>query len=571
MGVRRALNIALETISNKNTNETIFTYGPLIHNKQVVELLESRGVNIINTPSDLKKYNNSNSTVIIRSHGISPHVKQELIAIGANLCDATCPRVTRVQSIIKKYYDNKYDIIIIGDKGHAEVEGLLGFTDNNGHVISTYEDALKLPQFKKVCVVGQTTQDEKTFVEITNILKQKYSEIEIFDTICDSTSMRQKELEELSIISDAIIVVGGKNSANTARLANIVKAKGTPSFHVETADEITKNQLENYDRISITAGASTPNWVFQEVVEKVTDIQKRKEPFWKRSLLSIEQGILKSNVFLSLGAISLTYTSCILQGIRPRFLYLLLSFLYIFSMHALNQFTEHATIGFNYPGKKHFYDRHSKILITSGILSGIFSILLAMDISYTVFIILCLATLMGIIYQAKIIPDKWINIFKYQKLKDIPASKDIFLALAWVLVIVIFPLLGAGIREIKIHTLVATIFTFTLIFIRSVLYGIKEVQGDRMIGKETLPILMGEKNSGILINALSIFLFTSLLLSSLTGEIPSIGFYLLIIPLCILIYNYYYKKIVLTGNLFDFVIDSCFLLAGLITFLVQKL
>lgn len=571
MGVRRALNMVLEVIyKNKDNNKRVFTYGPLIHNNQVVELLNSRGVQVLKDPADLKKYKDIPCIVIIRSHGISPQKRKELIESKATIYDATCPRVTKVQNIIKKYFDQDYSIIILGDKGHAEVVGLLGFAENQGYVISTPFEASNLPPLKKVCVVGQTTLDEKLFLEITEILKNKYAEIEIFDTLCDSTSLRQKELGDLCNISDAIIIVGGKNSANTSRMTKLVQERGTPAFHVETADEIKEQSFQSFNNISITAGASTPNWVFLDVVEKVSEIQKNKESLLKRFAMSLNQNILRTNIYLSLGAISLTYASCKLQNIRPRFLYLLLSFLYIFSMHILNQFTEHATIGFNYPGKKFFYERNRQALILSGILTGIGSLILAIDLGLLVFSLVFIATLMGIIYQVKIIPDSLLSIFKYQKIKDIPASKDIVLAIAWVIIIVISPLLGSR-REFNKSTFMAIMFVFTLVFIRSVYYGIREVQGDRIVGKDTIPILLGEKNSNYLIKGLSILLFIMLFIFSIKGYILKIGFYLLIVPIYILFYIYSYKKIVSAKNLFEYIIDFSFILSGIIVFLSQYL
>ncbi|MBI5207250.1 MAG: 4-hydroxy-3-methylbut-2-enyl diphosphate reductase [Candidatus Firestonebacteria bacterium] len=570
MGVRRALNITLEVINQKKgKGELIFTYGPLIHNNQAVELLRSRGVGIIKDCSELLKYEGlSPCTVIIRSHGISPQVKKELLEkrTNINICDATCPRVAKVQSIIKKYYDNNYDIIIIGDKGHAEVLGLSGFADNKGFVISSIQEALELPLLKKVCVVGQTTQDENFFLEITKILQSKYKEIEVFDTICDSTSMHQTELKELAHTSDAVIVVGGKNSANTTRLADLSREQGTPTFHIETARELKYDMLKDFKSVAITAGASTPNWIVQDVLEKVKDIQKQKEPFIKRFFLTLGQNILVSNVFISLGAASLTYTTCILQNIRPRFLYMLLSFLYIFSMNVLNQFTEQDISGFNYPGKKRFYERYRLHLLISGVLAGIGSLILAVDLGLLLFFMLALATLTGIIYQVKIIPDNWK--FRYQRLKDIPASKDIFISIAWCMVIVIFPLLGSK-NDFSYATVMGLIFTFTLVFVRYMLYGIKELQGDRMVGKETLPILMGEKKSIFFIKSLCFFLFASLLLFLINGWILNINYYILIIPSFLLIYIYYYKKIAVTRNLFEFIIDSFFMLSGIVSFLAQ--
>ncbi|MDD5772133.1 MAG: 4-hydroxy-3-methylbut-2-enyl diphosphate reductase [bacterium] len=567
MGVRLALNKVLEVINEKKgTDELIFTFGPIIHNNQVIELLNSRGVEVINDISQLEKYKGKPITVVIRSHGISPQVRKQIIETGANICDATCPRVAKVQSIIKKYYNDGYDIIIIGDKGHAEVIGLLGFAENKGYVISSIHDIENLPPLtKKICVIGQTTQDEKFFSEITENLKRKFKNVEIFDTICDSTSMRQSELKELAATSEVVIVVGGKNSANTARLASLASEQGTPTFHVETSLEIQPDMIQNFSSISITAGASTPNWIFLDVAEKVLEVKKHNLFFFNRFLLTLGQNILKTNIFISLGAASLTYASCVIQQIEPRFIYFLLSFLYIFSMYILNQFTEQVSVGFNYPGKKHFYDRHRGVLITAGILSGIASLVVSLNLGITIFSLLFIAVLMGIIYQVKVIPENWGKIFKYQRLKDIPASKDIFLALGWVVVIVLFPLLGSG-KAFTSGTILLLVYVFTVVFIHSLIYGIRDLQGDIMIGKETLPILLGERKSIKFIKKLCVFLIGLFLIFLLKGWIPSYSFSIFLMPVYILIYINIYKNFNFNRDLFELIIDAPFLLSGLFSF-----
>ena len=169
MGVRRAVDIALEAAHKaEDKNGGILTDGPLIHNPQVLKLLKEKGIDTIEEASDL-----SESTVVIRAHGITPTRRKELEDTGAKVCDATCPRVTRVQSIIKRYSMQGFSTIIVGDEGHAEVVGLLGYAEGRGHVVASGEDLDNLPAMDKVCVVAQTTQDKRFFNEITKLLKER--------------------------------------------------------------------------------------------------------------------------------------------------------------------------------------------------------------------------------------------------------------------------------------------------------------------------------------------------------------------------------------------------------------
>ncbi len=210
MGVRRAMNIVLDAASKKEGK--LYTYGPLVHNPQAIEMLRQKGVEVIENETV------SNATVILRAHGVAPAERKRLKETGNLICDATCPHVARAHAIIKKGINKGYDAIIIGDKGHAEVNGLLGFAGDRGYVVENPEDVDNLPDIKKAYVVAQTTQDRKTYQEIINRIIEKVPEYEIFDTICEATNMRQKEVLELAKEVDAMVVIGGKNSANTKRL-----------------------------------------------------------------------------------------------------------------------------------------------------------------------------------------------------------------------------------------------------------------------------------------------------------------------------------------------------------------
>ena len=261
MGVRRAVDIALEAAHKaEDKNGGILTDGPLIHNPQVLKLLKEKGIDTIEEASTL-----SESTVVIRAHGITPTRRKELEDTGAKVCDATCPRVTRVQSIIKRYSMQGFSTIIVGDEGHAEVVGLLGYAEGRGHVVASVEDLDNLPEMDKVCVVAQTTQDKRFFNEITKLLKERYANCQVFNTICHSTSRRQEEVVSLCHEVDAMIVVGGRGSANTTRLVQICEREGVPTFHIEMEHELDLGKLNNCNVVGLTAGASTPQWLIKRM------------------------------------------------------------------------------------------------------------------------------------------------------------------------------------------------------------------------------------------------------------------------------------------------------------------
>lgn len=263
MGVRRAIDIALSIAQNKGT-EKVYTYGPLIHNPQAVEFLSEKGIKAVESLDGLEK-----GSIIVRAHGISPEEREKLEKTGMKIIDATCPKVKHVQSIIRRHALDDYEILIIGDREHPEVEGLLGCANGKGLVIGPEDDAGSLPGFKKLCIVAQTTQSKDDYVNIARDIADKNPGSLVFKTICDSTERRQEEVRELASEMDAVFIVGGRNSANTKRLAKISASCGKPTFHIETASEIKDIPVYQFKNIGVSAGASTPKWIIKEVVEEL--------------------------------------------------------------------------------------------------------------------------------------------------------------------------------------------------------------------------------------------------------------------------------------------------------------
>jgi len=268
MGVRRAVNTVMELASEKKA-EQISVLGPLIHNRQVNEMLQNKHVHIAHSLDDI-----SSGICVIRTHGISPQKREQLKQKKVNICDATCPRVLEVQKVIERHALKGYFIVIVGDKGHAEVEGLLGFTGGNGIVIDSFEKLGQIPAgVSKVCAVAQTTQNHEGFKAIAAALEKRYPECVVFDTICGSTSERQKEVIEMSGSVDAIVIVGGKESANTMRLYEIARSSGKPAFHVETEEDLDPAQFTGFRKVGVSAGASTPNMIVHKVAKLLEGIR----------------------------------------------------------------------------------------------------------------------------------------------------------------------------------------------------------------------------------------------------------------------------------------------------------
>jgi len=231
MGVRRAVEMALDAPGSHE--HPIYTYGPLIHNPHVLSLLEDKGITVLeNIPE------NGTGTVLIRAHGVPPQIMKDLKKSGFTVIDATCPRVIKVQAILNAHTIQDYKAIIIGDREHPEVMGLLGHAGEKGYVIDSRKDLDDLPFLEKAIIVAQTTQNTGFYEEVKDWAKQKYPHYKLFDTICDSTAKRQVEVKQLAEKVDAIVVVGGYNSGNTHRLVEVARQTDTPAYHIETETEL---------------------------------------------------------------------------------------------------------------------------------------------------------------------------------------------------------------------------------------------------------------------------------------------------------------------------------------------
>ncbi len=266
-GVKRAVDIAFER-SEKKT-EGLYTFGPIIHNPQVIERLCQRGV----IPID-DIYRDDIKTLIIRTHGIPLNLLEEASKRGYEIIDATCPFVKKAQNYAKLLRDEGYQVIILGDKEHPEVKGLMSFAGDDAIVINGREIT---PEFlnglkRRVGVIVQTTQPVDNLRRLVGMLIEDTKELKVYNTICNSTALRLKETEDLARRVDIMIVVGGRNSANTTQLANLCRSIPIRTYHIEMAEELREEWFRGVERVGITAGASTPEWIILEVERKIKDI-----------------------------------------------------------------------------------------------------------------------------------------------------------------------------------------------------------------------------------------------------------------------------------------------------------
>ena len=261
-GVKRAVETVYEQTGTENQ---IYTYGPIIHNEEVVKDLESKGVTVLEGEEDLRKLDKG--TVVIRSHGVPREICEMIEKKGLTCVDATCPFVKRIHRIVEKESGEGRRIIIIGNPGHPEVEGIMGWSHTPATVIESAEEAEKftcLPG-EKPCLVSQTTFNYNKFKELVEIFQKKGYNITIVNTICNATEERQTEAREIADKVDAMIVIGGKHSSNTRKLYEICRERCKSTYLIQTLDDLHLELPETAALVGITAGASTPNNIIEEV------------------------------------------------------------------------------------------------------------------------------------------------------------------------------------------------------------------------------------------------------------------------------------------------------------------
>jgi 4-hydroxy-3-methylbut-2-enyl diphosphate reductase len=275
--VERAIKIA-EAYSQEG-KQKVLTDGPLIHNSQMMERLEGERIHEVGDYTseaelNLSEEEKENSVLVVRAHGISPERRKYLKNLGMEFKDATCPDVGIIAGRIKAGARKGKNTVIFGDPKHPEVIGLLGYAGGRGHVVQNDEDIAQLPELEGgVAMVSQSTMFIHEFERLSGVLREKYPDAEIYDTICGATKERQTDLRKLvQEGAEAIVVIGGHHSANTRKLAKLAQDHDRPTYHIETAEQIDEEEMRRYQVVGVTAGASTPDFIIDSVEKRLQAI-----------------------------------------------------------------------------------------------------------------------------------------------------------------------------------------------------------------------------------------------------------------------------------------------------------
>lgn len=478
------------------------TLGPLIHNPQALALLKKRGVGVVDAPQDAL-----DGTVVIRAHGIPVQELQGLRKRQQDgeihLVNATCPEVAKVHARIRKWSPKGYFTVILGSHGHAESVAHQSFAAHGSAIVANLEEARALTdeQLAKVLVVAQTTFTTKDYAEITEYLRSRAGDALFENTICQDTTRRQAEAQDLARVVDYVIVVGGKNSSNTKHLAELARHFGKPVQFVETASDLDLTVFSGSESVGVLAGASTPTWLVEEVVDVLEALGKGPG-----TLARFLKAAFGSPTVMAVGAGFMTLGVHRWMGSPLAWQYPVLTACYTWAMYLLTPYLDPMGVGSKGPARARFLERNRGIILGAGILSLVAALGLSLQMGIGSLLLVLVASLFGLTYK------RGIHIgSRHLSLRSIPGSKDLLVALALALVAVALPLWHHG-WAWDGSAWAGLMLVAAQAFARTTIHNIRDMQNDQIMGKETLPILLGKRAAtGVLGAVLTLALLAALL------------------------------------------------------------
>ncbi len=480
-GVRRAMDAVLEASARGDGH--VQTLGPLIHNPQALELIGKRGVSAAENPAAVR-----DGTVVIRAHGIPIQdlrgLKERAKQGKLEIVNATCPEVAKVHSRIKRWSPKGYFTVILGLNGHAESVAHRSFAEHGSVIVANLEEAKALTdeQLKKVLVVAQTTFTLEDFDTISDYIRTRSEDCIIENTICADTWTRQGEAERITAAVDAVVVVGGRNSANTRHLVELAERRGRPVQYIETAAELDMTKFRGDETLGVLAGASTPTWLVEEVVDVLE--QHGKGPGVAGR---VYREVLGTPLLLALGAGATSFGILHWLGLSFRVLPALAAIGYVLAMYLLAPYLNPASVSVKGPAEARFLSRHRPFLLAIGTASLALALSVSAMLGLWAFVTMAGASVAGLLYSRKMVFGS--VSFSFQ---SIPGSKELLVAVALALVLVVLPVLDAG-HSWDLRAWAAVVFTAALAFARTTIHNLRDMQNDRILGLETLPILIGRR------------------------------------------------------------------------------
>ncbi len=548
MGVRKAI---LKIVDELNTtDEEISVYGPIIHNPQTITALENRGLKTIGTLQKIK-----NKIIAIRSHGVPVAEYKQIKKEASKTINLTCPRVAYVQGLIKKFANKGYYTVITGDPDHAEVVGLMSYARHGVSIISSAADIKSLPKKENYLLVSQTTFDKKLFSEIAAVFKKQQTKVEVIDTISDSTRLRQQDVVDgIKKGIDTLIVVGGKTSANTKRLTTIGEQSGVKSVHIESEDELTEEMLQDSNKILVTAGASTPGWIINNVLEKLYSIKYKRSNFVINSLKVVFEVLVRSNVVSSVAGFFASILVQLYSYNKVNLSYAIITFGFIFSMYTINNILEMDFLKQSNSNKFKIYSRLKLPMIVLAIVSLIFSVRSSLSLGVASQAVFLSAIFLGILYSSKFIK-VLIRKIDNTAISSFYESK-IVTSFGWMAMLL---LPAVDNREGVLQLLAISGVLFAFICMRQLLNDIIALQADLLLAKKSIPIILGNKNLNIFVAAILSLSSIAFIGSMVMNSSYKFGLFFIALLYYFILYVYITRKKYIIALKYEFLVDINFI------------
>ena len=536
-------------------NEEIYVDGHLIHNPQTLDMLEKTGVKTYEDTDDMSVLDDK--TVIIRAHGISPERREALSSHAKKIVNLTCKYVAKIQSLVKKHSSLGYRVIVIGNPNHPEIIGVCGFA-KDVYVVYKDEDIDKLPENdKKTLIVAQTTLEKETFNKFVSQIQNKYknSELIIKNTICEATEQRQNEILEIAKRNDVVLVIGGSESSNTRNLYKIA-SNIKPSFYVEFKEDLEKIDLTPYKNVGIMAGASTPDWLIEDIAQTIKD--NYSSSFY-RGINKVFDFLNYGYIFFSFGAFLMSYA--IYDILAKPFQYrigVIVALYYLF-MSLGNGYSNY-TIKISDKRRYLFYQKYKPAFLTIIVVSALIMFYLAYNVDIGILMLTILSTLLGTAYNISFEKnDRFNHSFFFRLFKKLVPFKAIIISIA-VTTLLNGSILLLNRNILKDHTLsylfsVSIVFIF--MFIRQALIEIKFSQSDKIAGAVTLTTYIDSEKLAVITAIIPIILLIGVIVANIFfSDFNNMKYFIPVLYSSIISFIVMKRRVITSRHLFSILIDS---------------
>ena len=536
-------------------NEEIYVDGHLIHNPQTLDMLEKTGVKTYEDTDDMSVLDDK--TVIIRAHGISPERREALSSHAKKIVNLTCKYVAKIQSLVKKHSSLGYRVIVIGNPNHPEIIGVCGFA-KDVYVVYKDEDIDKLPEDdKKTLIVAQTTLEKETFNKFVSQIQNKYknSELIIKNTICEATEQRQNEILEIAKRNDVVLVIGGSESSNTRNLYKIA-SNIKPSFYVEFKEDLEKIDLTPYKNVGIMAGASTPDWLIEDIAQTIKD--NYSSSFY-RGINKVFDFLNYGYIFFSFGAFLMSYA--IYDILAKPFQYrigVIVALYYLF-MSLGNGYSNY-TIKISDKRRYLFYQKYKPAFLTIIVVSALIMFYLAYNVDIGILMLTILSTLLGTAYNISFEKnDRFNHSFFFRLFKKLVPFKAIIISIA-VTTLLNGSILLLNRNILKDHTLsylfsVSIVFIF--MFIRQALIEIKFSQSDKIAGAVTLTTYIDSEKLAVITAIIPIILLIGVIVANIFfSDFNNMKYFIPVLYSSIISFIVMKRRVITSRHLFSILIDS---------------